>query len=110
MRLEDIVKLRIKDRAWDDVERKLRPVESVSEYKKRLVLDQEKSKISLAEVYEREYLQQKRALEPKDVDAPEEEPPENEQIRQAVTKLFRKLDALCNFHYTPMPVHTDKII
>lgn len=42
--------------AWDDVVRKEKPKEDAYEYKKRLTLDHEKSKLSLAEIYEQEYL------------------------------------------------------
>lgn len=43
-------------KAWDDVIRKEKPKEDAYEYKKRLTLDHEKSKLSLAEIYEQEYL------------------------------------------------------
>ncbi|XP_054025166.1 U3 small nucleolar ribonucleoprotein protein MPP10 [Dryobates pubescens] len=95
--LEDIIKQRILDEAWDDVVPKEKPKEEAFEYKKRIILDHEKSKLSLAEIYEQEYIklhQQK---------TEEEENPEHKEIQEMMDSLFLKLDALCNFHFTPKP-------
>lgn len=107
MRLEDIILQRIKDKAWDDVERKVKPVETTELFKKTFVLDQEKSKLSLADVYEQEYVKQRDSIvknqdeynEKKDL-----EPQLHIEVRAMMTSLFNKLDALSNFHYTPRPV------
>ncbi|NXG02852.1 MPP10 protein, partial [Sakesphorus luctuosus] len=95
--LEDLIKQRILDEAWDDVVPKEKPKEEAFEYKKRITLDHEKSKLSLAEIYEQEYMklhQQK---------TEEEENPEHKEIQEMMDSLFLKLDALCNFHFTPKP-------
>ena len=112
-RLEDIVIQRIKDQAYDDVERKIKPVENPYEYKKKLILDQEKSKLSLAEVYEQEYLKQKSAIDDStktpgilDDDGNEQTPKEVESIRKSMKILFSKLDSLTHFHFTPKGMHT----
>ncbi|KAB1257439.1 U3 small nucleolar ribonucleoprotein MPP10 [Camelus dromedarius] len=83
--------------AWDDVVRKEKPKEDAFEYKKRITLDHEKSKLSLAEIYEQEYIrlnQQK---------TEEEENPEHVEIQKMMDSLFLKLDALSNFHFIPKP-------
>ncbi|KAM3927600.1 U3 small nucleolar ribonucleoprotein MPP10 [Leptodactylus fuscus] len=99
LQLEDIIKQRIKDQVWDDVVRKEKPKEDTVEYKKRLTLDHDKSKLSLAEIYEQEYLKlnQKKTEE-------EEENPKHAEIQKLMDSLFLKLDALSNFHFTPKPV------
>ena len=103
--LEKMIKQRIKDKAFDDVERKVKPVEAQYEFKKQVVLDQEKSKLGLGEVYEQEYLKQQDKMNGGESEDKQAQNPKHEIIRKAMQKLFIKLDAISNFHYTPKAVN-----
>ncbi|XP_059926666.1 U3 small nucleolar ribonucleoprotein protein MPP10 [Gadus macrocephalus] len=97
LKLEDIIKQRIKDQVFDDVVRKEKPKEEAFRYKKRLTLDHEKSKLSLAQIYEQEFIKQTQKS------TVVEENPANVEIKKMMDTLFLKLDALSNFHFTPKP-------
>uniref|UniRef100_H2YAQ4 Uncharacterized protein n=1 Tax=Ciona savignyi TaxID=51511 RepID=H2YAQ4_CIOSA len=92
--IETIIKQRIKDKSWDDVERKIKEVKNAHEYKKKIVLDSEKSKMSLQEIYEKEYISKMSGTKDK-----EEEDPAHVEIKSLMQNLFKKLDALSNFHF-----------
>ena len=96
---------RIKDRAFDDVVKKVKPKEQPFEYKKRILLDQEKSSMSLAQVYEQEFLKQVRD------EQNEEKNEKHEEIRILMKSVFKKLDMLSHFSLTPQAPSTEmKII
>jgi U3 small nucleolar RNA-associated protein MPP10 len=103
--LEEVIKRRVLDEDWDDVIPRELP--DVAWNKKRGELpevSQEKSKLGLGELYEREYLKKAVGY---DVDAAEKETDE-EKARNEMKALFAnlcsKLDALSNYHFAPRPV------
>ncbi|CAH1407189.1 unnamed protein product [Nezara viridula] len=102
--LESIIIKRIKDRAFDDVERKIKPVHVQHELKKELVLNQEKSKLSLAQVYEQEFLSKQEVNNDQEPVESKEITQQKEEIIKMMKSVFKKLDTLSNFHYTPKPV------
>lgn len=96
--IEDKIRDRIKDNQFDDVVRKVKPSEEPFEFRRRLVLEHEKSKASLAQVYEQEYLKKVQSQEGVDVG---EKNPLHDEIRKMAKVLFHKLASLSSFHYTP---------
>lgn len=97
-RIEKLIVERIKVKLFDDVERKEKPIGRDVMKQKELPLNQEKSQLSLAEVYEKDYLAAQEKLEGKE----REEINETEEaIKKDLISLFRKLDALSNFSFTP---------
>ena len=102
------------DEAWDDVERKIKPVENPYDFKKKLILDQEKSKLSLSQVYEEEYLKQKGDAEAAqkapgvlDDDVDKDKPELVDEIKSRMKELFVKLDTLTHYHYTPQALNAE---
>ena len=103
--LEEVIKKRILAEDWDDVVPRELP--DVGWHKKRGELpevSQEKSKLGLGELYEREYLKKVVGY---DVDAAEKQTEEEKaknEMKQLFANLCSKLDALSNYHFAPRPI------
>ena len=98
--IEAIIRQRIKDRAWDDVERKISTTINVAAKRKTLELDMEKSKKSLSEVYEEEYAGSPKS---KASDKPIDEATQkaHDEITSLFYKVCKKIDSLSNFKFAP---------
>lgn len=98
--LEDMIKKRILDNMFDDVERKVDPTLRPFVPSKRVEISDEKAKQSLADMYEDDFVRKQAGAEK--VDARDEAlEKEHEEISDLFKTLCHKLDALSNFHYTP---------
>ena len=103
--LEEAIKQRILAEDWDDVVPRELP--DVGWNKKRGELpevSQEKSKLGLGELYEREYLKKAVGY---DKDADEKQTVEEkikDEAKQLFANLCSKLDALSNYHFAPRPI------
>jgi U3 small nucleolar RNA-associated protein MPP10 len=100
-KLTDMIKQRILDNAFDDVEREAE--DEVPEVRKeRVVLSEEKSKLSLAQIYEQDFLESQRADGQTDKD--DKLSAQQAEATKLWTELSYRLDALSNYHFTPRPV------
>ena len=93
--LEDLIRQRIVDEAFDNVEPRLE--EKPSKLKARSELEEGKSSVGLAEVYEKEYVSKVLNRD----DAEDKLLEEHRVIAQEFASLCHSIDSLSNFHYTP---------
>lgn len=106
--IEEMIKKRVLEEDWDDVVPRELP--DVGWHQKRGGLpevSQEKSKLSLGELYEREYLKKATGY---DIDAAEKESEEEKAISEMkalFANLCSKLDALSNYHFAPRPIEDE---
>jgi len=108
--LEDMIRQRILDNLFDDVERKIdiNTLKPKYDPNKQFELFEEQKKQSLSEVYENEYLRQTAG------DHQSEKELELEKRHQEIDELFKKLcqnlDALSNWHYAPKPAKMEMTV
>ena len=103
--IEDIVKKRILDEDWDNVQPRELP--DVGWNKKRgevAEVSQEKSKLGLGELYEREYLKKAVGFDRTAVEKETEETKAKDEMKALFASLCSKLDALSNYHFAPRPI------
>lgn len=102
--LEDLIIQRIKDNMFDDVERRvdelaLLQARGAFDPNRDFELSDEKSKQSLGEVYESEYLKQVTGNRQTEKDSKLQK--QHVEIEGLMKQLFSDLDALGNWHYVP---------
>jgi hypothetical protein len=103
--IEEIIKKRIINEDWDDVVPRELPDVAWKKNRGELPeVSQEKSKLGLGELYEREYLKKAVGY---DVDTAEKETEEEKaknEMKALFANLCSKLDALSNYHFAPRPI------
>lgn len=100
-----MIKKRIIDHNFDDVERKSDPTARPFLPSKQISISDERGKKSLAELYEEDYVKQRTGDTSNEKDEALEK--EHEAIDGMVNDLFSRLDALSNFFYTPKAPKAD---
>ena len=103
--LEELIKQRILKEDWDDVvPRELPDVGWHSKRKELPEVSQEKSKLSLGELYEQEYLKKAVGYDTQAAEKQSADDKAKDEMKSLFANLCSKLDALSNYHFTPRPI------
>ncbi|KAK3834285.1 MAG: U3 small nucleolar ribonucleoprotein complex, subunit Mpp10 [Linnemannia elongata] len=105
--LEDMIKERILAGNWNDVVRKAAPNNKAFNPSSRVEISDEKSKKSLAELYEDDYVRQTSTTGPVMSEREAALEKKHEEITGLWQDLCQKLDSLSNWHYTPKPAKAE---
>ena len=103
--IEEMIKKRIIDEDWDDVvPRELPDIGTKRGSGDAPEVSQEKSKLGLGELYEREYLKKTAGYDRTADEKRTEEDAAKEEMRSLFGTLCSQLDALSNYQFAPRPV------
>ncbi|KAL3793263.1 hypothetical protein ACHAW5_004305 [Stephanodiscus triporus] len=103
--IEEMIKKRIVDEDWDDVvPRELPDIGGRKRGGEAPEVSQEKSKLGLGELYEREYLKKTAGFDRDAHEKQTEEDAAKEEMKRLFANLCSQLDALSNYHFAPRPV------
>ena len=103
--IEEMIKKRVIDEDWDDVVPRELPDIGLGKRKGELPeVSQEKSKLGLGELYEREYLKKVAGYDKDAVERETEEDKVKNEMKALFANLCSQLDALSNYHFAPRPV------
>jgi len=103
--IEDMIRSRIIAEDWDDViPRELPDVGWCKRRGEAPDVSQEKSKLSLGTLYEREYLKKTSGYDVDTTERQSEEEKNKGEIRKLFANLCSRLDALSNYHFAPRPI------
>ncbi len=109
--IEEIIKKRILAEDWDDVIPRELPDIGLSKRNGELPeVSQEKSKLSLGELYEREYLKKVTGYDADTAEKETEEEKAKNEMKMLFANLCSKLDALSNYHFAPRPVADEAVV
>ena len=103
-KLEDIIKARIAEQRFDDVERVEPGLDDDRRRRTLPELDDTKSKKGLGDIYADEFVKQRAAAEGRASGLEEKEDPLVVEAKSLFKALTTKLDALSHFHFAPKPV------